>query len=203
MQGTITGLPLNFVYHLHLRILALCLIVVMSTNSASTPRQGTRRWGIYHTDREYAREMGDPLRTTVEAPTKEAAEEEAAVRLGFSDPWTHPVAAEQEKQAQQLDEQNASSSKNERMQTLAKNPCSTSQPTATQLHTAIEVLGMLRERITKRVADSVMLWGEELPGEGEAKSIEQNTHIQTIAGELEQWRNELVQQRRQHGAHHI
>ena len=41
----------------------------------------------------HARVMGDPLRTTVEAPTKIAAEE-AAARLGFSDPWAHPVATE-------------------------------------------------------------------------------------------------------------
>ena len=52
-----------------------------------------RLWGIYHTDREFARIMGDPLRTTVEAPTKIAAEE-AAVKLGFSNPWAHPVAPE-------------------------------------------------------------------------------------------------------------
>lgn len=50
-------------------------------------------WGIYHTDREFARMMGDPLRTTVEAPTKIDAEE-AAAKLGFSDPWAHPVAPE-------------------------------------------------------------------------------------------------------------
>jgi len=50
-------------------------------------------WGIYHTDREFARIMGDPLRTTVEAPTKIAAEE-AAAKLGFSEPWAHPVAPE-------------------------------------------------------------------------------------------------------------
>jgi hypothetical protein len=50
-------------------------------------------WGIYHTDREYSRELGDPPRTTVEAPTKIAAEE-AAAKLGFSDPWAHPVAPE-------------------------------------------------------------------------------------------------------------
>ena len=43
-------------------------------------------WGIYHTDREYAREIGDPLRAVVEAPTKIAAEAQA-VRLGFDDPW--------------------------------------------------------------------------------------------------------------------
>lgn len=50
-------------------------------------------WGIYHTDREYAQTLGDPLRTTIEAPTKEAAEKEA-VRLGFNDPWAHPIAPE-------------------------------------------------------------------------------------------------------------
>jgi hypothetical protein len=77
------------------------------------------------------------------------------------------------------------------------------QPTTAQLRTAIEVLRMLGERITKNATDSVMLWGEELLGQSEAKSIEQNTQIQTIVGDLEQWRTELVQQRRQHVAHHI
>ena len=43
-------------------------------------------WGIYYIDREYARVMGDPLRTVVEAPTKPAVEE-AAARLGFGDAW--------------------------------------------------------------------------------------------------------------------
>jgi len=193
---------LDFVYYIHLRVPGSCLIVAMSTNSLSDTKPGNRLWGIYHTDREYAREMGDPLRTTVEAPTKEAAEEEAG-RLGFSDAWAHPVASEQEKPTQQLDEQNARSSKNERTHTSTRNHRPTSQPTTAQLHTAIEVLRMLGERITKRAADSVMLWGEELPGQGEAKTIEQNTHIHTIAGELEQWRNELAQQRRQHVTHHI
>ena len=56
-------------------------------------KSGRQLWGIYHTDREYARELGDPLRTTVEAPTKIAAEA-AAAKLGFSDPWAHPVAPE-------------------------------------------------------------------------------------------------------------
>ena len=51
-----------------------------------TEKAGNKLWGIYHTDREYARILGDPLRTTVEAPTKTAAEE-AAAKLGFSDPW--------------------------------------------------------------------------------------------------------------------
>ena len=63
----------------------------MSTNVTSKP--GSQLWGIYHTDREHARELGDPLRTTIEAPTKIAAEE-AAAQLGFSDPWAHPIAPE-------------------------------------------------------------------------------------------------------------
>ncbi len=63
----------------------------MSTSTTLTP--DGKLWGIYHTDREYARMMGDPLRTTVEAPTKIAAEE-AAARLGFSNPWAHPIAPE-------------------------------------------------------------------------------------------------------------
>jgi hypothetical protein len=45
----------------------------MSTTATLKP--GKQLWGIYHTDREYARELGDPLRTVVEAPNKLAAEE--------------------------------------------------------------------------------------------------------------------------------
>ena len=56
--------------------------------------QSLQLWGIYYTDREFAREMGDPLRTVVEASSKLAAEQEAA-RLGFSDAWAHPVTLEQ------------------------------------------------------------------------------------------------------------
>lgn len=58
----------------------------------------SRFWGIYYTDREYARLMGDPLRTVVEAPTKLAAEKSAA-RLGFSEPWAHPVPPEEVQRA--------------------------------------------------------------------------------------------------------
>ena len=71
----------------------------MSTTATLKP--GNQLWGIYHTDREYAREMGDPLRTVVEAATKLAAEE-AAARLGFDDPWAHPATAEQAQRAQWL-----------------------------------------------------------------------------------------------------
>ena len=70
----------------------------MSTTATQIPKPGNQLWGIYYTDREYARLMGDPLRTVIEAPTKVAAEE-AAGKLGFESPWAHPVTSEQAKQA--------------------------------------------------------------------------------------------------------
>jgi hypothetical protein len=71
----------------------------MSMRTTATLKPGNQLWGIYYTDREYAREMGDPLRTVIEAPTKLAAEE-AAARIGFSEPWAHPVTAEEAQRAQ-------------------------------------------------------------------------------------------------------
>ena len=56
--------------------------------------QSLQLWGIYYADREFVREMGDPLRTVVEACSKLAAENEAA-RFGFDDAWAHPVTVEQ------------------------------------------------------------------------------------------------------------
>ena len=58
-------------------------------------------WGIYHLDREYSRELGDPLRTVIEAATKEDAELEAE-RVGFYNAWAHPVTTEEAIQAQWL-----------------------------------------------------------------------------------------------------
>ena len=69
--------------------------------TTATLKPSKQLWGIYHTDREYARVMGDPLRAVVEAPTKLAAEE-AAARLGFSEPWAHPVTLEVAQRAQWL-----------------------------------------------------------------------------------------------------
>ena len=66
-----------------------------------TPSPGNQLWGIYHTDHEYAREIGAPLRPVIEAPTKQAAEETAG-KLGFESPWAHPVTAEQARNAQWL-----------------------------------------------------------------------------------------------------
>ncbi len=70
-------------------------------STTETPKLGNRLWGIYPTDREYASVVGDPLRTVVEARSKLAAEE-AAARLGFSEPWAHPVSREQVNRAEWL-----------------------------------------------------------------------------------------------------
>ena len=56
----------------------------------ATLKSGKQLWGIYHTDREYARELGDPIRTVVEAHNKITAEETAA-RLGFGDALAQAV----------------------------------------------------------------------------------------------------------------
>jgi hypothetical protein len=67
-------------------------------STSTTDKADGHFWGIYYTDREYARLLGDPLRTVVEASSKRAAEE-AAGKLGFESPWAHPVTAEQIPQA--------------------------------------------------------------------------------------------------------
>ena len=56
-------------------------------------KSGHQFWGIYHTDHEHVRALNDPLRTTIEDPTQIAAEE-AAAKLGFSDPRAHLIAPE-------------------------------------------------------------------------------------------------------------
>ena len=55
---------------------------------------GTQLWGIHYRDREFARVKDDPLRTVISARSKEEAEQEA-VRLGFDEPWAHPVTTEE------------------------------------------------------------------------------------------------------------
>ena len=61
-----------------------------TTGSGGAP---VARWGIYHQDREYAREMGDPCLGMVEAGSKPEAEA-AAHRQGFRGLvglWAHPL----------------------------------------------------------------------------------------------------------------
>ncbi|MCI0747354.1 MAG: hypothetical protein L0Y58_18265 [Verrucomicrobia subdivision 3 bacterium] len=67
-------------------------------STSTTEKADGQLWGIYYTDREYARLWGDPLRTVIEDPSKSAAEE-AAGKLVFESPWAHPVTTEQIPQA--------------------------------------------------------------------------------------------------------
>lgn len=58
--------------------------------------EGFTRWGIFHRDREFAREMGDPRLGEVTARTKSEAEEEAAKRgiTALTSIWAHPLPKE-------------------------------------------------------------------------------------------------------------
>jgi hypothetical protein len=81
-------------------------------------------------------------------------------------------------------------------------------PTTTQLRTAIEVLNKLGERLNQRASDSTMQLRESpfeihQAGRIEVTAIEQTSRIQSVAAQLEQWRNELMQQRRQCVSHHV
>ena len=51
------------------------------------------RWGIYHRDREFARETGDPCLGIVRARTKSEAERRAirAKMFGLTGLWAHPI----------------------------------------------------------------------------------------------------------------
>ena len=65
-------------------------MTVKTTDGNSEPLV---RWGIYHQDREYARELGDPCLGIVYAASKSEAEA-AAHRQGFRGPtglWAHPL----------------------------------------------------------------------------------------------------------------
>lgn len=81
-------------------------------------------------------------------------------------------------------------------------------PNTTQLRTAIEVLKLLGERINETAASSItqqpdMQMHDESAGRTQVRAIEQTTRVQTVAAQLEQWRDELLQQRRQCASHHV
>ena len=81
-------------------------------------------------------------------------------------------------------------------------------PTTAQLRTAIEVLKKLGERLNEHAAHSVMQLPETRLGDDhaariEARAIQQTTHIETVAEQLKNWRDELLQERRQCVSHHV
>jgi hypothetical protein len=98
--------------------------------------------------------------------------------------------------------------KGEFPQTLAPYYTLTMEPTTAQLRTAIEVLKSLDKRLNDQAADSVMRLPESKLGDQyaeriESKTIEQSTRIKLVTAQLEAWREELKQQRRQCVSHHV
>jgi hypothetical protein len=167
----------------------------MNQSMLPTPRPDDQLWGIYFTDREYAREMGDPLRAVVAATTKIAAEE-AATRLGLDAPWAHPLTAEQIKSIR------------ETATRPPEQPRITIQPTTAELRTAVEVLKMLDQRLNDQAAHSVMQLPETELGDRyaahiEARTIEQTSHIEKVSMQLQNWREELLQQQKQRVAQSV
>lgn len=81
-------------------------------------------------------------------------------------------------------------------------------PTTAQLRIAIEVLKMLGERINNNAANAVMeppeaQYYDRHAGNIEAGSIEQISPIETVSAQLENWRDQLQQQKRQGVSHHV
>jgi hypothetical protein len=169
----------------------------MNTNQSTfpTPKPGEQLWGIYYTDREFAREMGDPLLGVVAASTKIAAEEIAA-RLCLGGSWAHPLTTEQIKSIR------------EAATRPPEQPRITMQPTTAELRTAIEVLKVLDQRLNDHAAHSVRQLpntdlGDQYAEQIETRTIEQTSHIEKVVMQLQNWRDELLQQRKQQVAQSV
>lgn len=157
----------------------------MSTTSSQTVKPGNQLWGISPTDQEYARQVGDPIRAVFEAPTKVAAKE-AATRLGFGNPWVHPVTSGQAEQAQWLPKRPSSPSAATRPQTVTRHPPLTVHiPTTAQLRTVLEVLKKRGEHInhhdthpTIQLPDTSL--GDDYAARIESQTTEQIARIKTV-----------------------
>jgi len=81
-------------------------------------------------------------------------------------------------------------------------------PTAAQIRTVIEVLKKLGEHINHNAANLVVQlpdthFGERCAARVEVLKIEQVSRIQTLTAQLESWRDQLLQDRRQCVSHHV
>ena len=81
-------------------------------------------------------------------------------------------------------------------------------PTTAELRTAVEVLKMLGQRIHDHAAHSVRQLpdtelGDQYAAHIEAQTIEQSSHIEKVSMQLKNWRDELVQEKKQHVAQSI
>ena len=96
-----------------------------------------------------------------------------------------------------------------RAQTITRHPHLIMQtPTTAQLRTAIEVLNKLGERINTHANHSVQQLpdsklGSDYAEKIQSQAVEQTTQIAVAVTELECWRQEVQQQRRQCVSHHV
>ena len=75
-------------------------------------------------------------------------------------------------------------------------------PTASELRTAIEVLKMLGKRITDHATHSVdqlpkTELGDQYAEHIQSGAIEQTSHIEKVSIQLQNWREELLQEQKQ------
>jgi hypothetical protein len=75
-------------------------------------------------------------------------------------------------------------------------------PTTAEIRTAIEVLKMLDQRLNDQAAHSVMQLpntelGDQYAEQIKARTIEQTSHIEKVSMQLQNWREELLQQQKQ------
>ena len=81
-------------------------------------------------------------------------------------------------------------------------------PTTAQIRTAIQVLKKYGEHINHNAANLIVelpetRFGDHVAARAKVVSIEQVTRIQTVAAQLEKWRDDLLQQRGQCVSHHV
>ena len=81
-------------------------------------------------------------------------------------------------------------------------------PTTTQIQTAIQVLKKYGEHINRNAVNLVTelpetRFGDHVAARAKALNIEQVSCIQTVAEQLEKWRDNLLQQRRQCVGNHV
>jgi len=81
-------------------------------------------------------------------------------------------------------------------------------PTTSEIRTAIQVLKRFGEHINHNAANIIIdlpetRFGDHVAARAKVVSIDQITRIQTVAAQLEKWRDDLLHERRQCVAHHV
>ncbi len=81
-------------------------------------------------------------------------------------------------------------------------------PTSAEIRTAIQVLKKYGEHINHNAANVIIdlpetRFGDHVAARAKVVSIEQVTRIQTVAAQLEKWRDDLHHERRQCVSHHV